>query len=423
MSTRVEVAGGEYAVIIEGDGGLRAERYGEAWRDLTGDKLVFCLAFELNEAREQQKKEGEAVNPNLGQGYEPTMDIYAKPGTKVRFRAGGGYKWQKEDAENAGFVKNEVYTVKRCDIGHSHTDVLFDEIPGRFNSCLFADVSNTPPASAEAPAPDITLTAAQLKEALELVAPDFDTDEDQREQEVSIQHLPARMSTDGEPMPEGLYCWLTEYPEEGCIPLDGKAATPTDSAVNAGAVPSDAMREALTLAREYVWNATQRMYDGTNGQGIRDEAKRRLALIDAALAPKADSTEPLTDPSQPWTVEHLRNYPAEALKLLNRHLTEAPEVSDAEIETLVDKFKVAARTKPTALNAYGIRLWDDLKNDLRALLALRPKAQPMTDEQIVNALEAYGLILAYRDYDHDIACARAVEAAHGITSSTKGDGS
>ncbi|MBN9410873.1 MAG: hypothetical protein J0H69_17145 [Burkholderiales bacterium] len=45
----------------------------------------------------------------------------------------------------------------------------------------------------------------------------------------------------------------------------------------------DPVREALQLAREYVQNASERYYDGTNGHGIRTEAKRRLALIDAAL--------------------------------------------------------------------------------------------------------------------------------------------
>jgi hypothetical protein len=44
--------------------------------------------------------------------------------------------------------------------------------------------------------------------------------------------------------------------------------------------------EALTFAREYVYNASHQLYDGTNGQGIRDEAVRRLKLIDAALAAK-----------------------------------------------------------------------------------------------------------------------------------------
>lgn len=47
----VVVDGGKYTVVIPANGGLHALRYGEPWRDLTGDNLVFNLAWELNEAR------------------------------------------------------------------------------------------------------------------------------------------------------------------------------------------------------------------------------------------------------------------------------------------------------------------------------------------------------------------------------------
>lgn len=40
---------------------------------------------------------------------------------------------------------------------------------------------------------------------------------------------------------------------------------------------------ALTASREYVESATARMYDGTNGYGIRQKAARRLTLIDTAI--------------------------------------------------------------------------------------------------------------------------------------------
>lgn len=74
--------------------------------------------------------------------------------------------------------------------------------------------------------------------------------------------------------------------------VDAALATP---AAPAQPLEASQLREALTLAREYVERAAHRMYDGTNGQGIRAEAKRRLALIDAALsatpAPRAPSIE------------------------------------------------------------------------------------------------------------------------------------
>lgn len=51
QTEQVTVADGKYTVVIGADGSLSALRHGEPWRDLTGDKLVYCLAAELIEAR------------------------------------------------------------------------------------------------------------------------------------------------------------------------------------------------------------------------------------------------------------------------------------------------------------------------------------------------------------------------------------
>lgn len=42
--TRVDLEGGKCTVVMPNNGGLHALRYGEPWRDLTGDKLVYALA-------------------------------------------------------------------------------------------------------------------------------------------------------------------------------------------------------------------------------------------------------------------------------------------------------------------------------------------------------------------------------------------
>lgn len=78
----------------------------------------------------------------------------------------------------------------------------------------------TPPVAGDVRAATITLTALNLRNALDFVAPDFETDEDQRETEVTICWAPDRQSIDGDHLPAGYYCWLADYPEEGCIPLD-----------------------------------------------------------------------------------------------------------------------------------------------------------------------------------------------------------
>jgi hypothetical protein len=52
MTTIVHVADMKYSVILHDDGTMEALRYEEPWRDLTGDKLVYNLAYELNQVRQ-----------------------------------------------------------------------------------------------------------------------------------------------------------------------------------------------------------------------------------------------------------------------------------------------------------------------------------------------------------------------------------
>ena len=52
MVDRVSVESGKYTVVIGDRGELAALRHGEPWQDLTGNKLVYCLATELRNARQ-----------------------------------------------------------------------------------------------------------------------------------------------------------------------------------------------------------------------------------------------------------------------------------------------------------------------------------------------------------------------------------
>ncbi len=67
----LEVAGGKYSVYQPKSGSLRALRYGEPWRILTGDNLIFNLMAELIEAKEKIQRalktihEADYVDENL----------------------------------------------------------------------------------------------------------------------------------------------------------------------------------------------------------------------------------------------------------------------------------------------------------------------------------------------------------------------
>lgn len=67
----VTVCNGKYTVILPANGGLKALRYGEEWRDLCGDGLILALAQEIEEKQQailmlsQDVNEGQQVIKHL----------------------------------------------------------------------------------------------------------------------------------------------------------------------------------------------------------------------------------------------------------------------------------------------------------------------------------------------------------------------
>ncbi len=53
MILNVSVYDGKYTVVMEDGYRLKALRYGEEWRDCVGDNLIYWLAVELQEARDE----------------------------------------------------------------------------------------------------------------------------------------------------------------------------------------------------------------------------------------------------------------------------------------------------------------------------------------------------------------------------------
>lgn len=56
METRIELEGGKYTVLHKCGLNFRALRYGEEWRDLTGDGLILALVQRIEELEETQKE-------------------------------------------------------------------------------------------------------------------------------------------------------------------------------------------------------------------------------------------------------------------------------------------------------------------------------------------------------------------------------
>jgi uncharacterized heparinase superfamily protein len=62
IGTNVSICDGKYIIIQAPTGTTRVLRYGEEWRDVTGDNVIGGLAWELQEARERIKRLEEAGN-------------------------------------------------------------------------------------------------------------------------------------------------------------------------------------------------------------------------------------------------------------------------------------------------------------------------------------------------------------------------
>jgi hypothetical protein len=68
------------------------------------------------------------------------MNIYAKPGTKVRYLAKNGYEGERKFA-NTILSEGQILTVAETDVGGWRTTVYFEEYPRcGFNSVMFEEV-------------------------------------------------------------------------------------------------------------------------------------------------------------------------------------------------------------------------------------------------------------------------------------------
>jgi len=133
----------------------------------------------------------------------------------------------------------------------------------------------------------LTLSGAQLLEALDFLAPD--RDRDQLESELTFRRGEGHSGN-------GMYCWLTEYPEEGAFFVDGSTAVPAD-------VAPPAANEPAAIPIGYALVPIQRSYDmrtkaliafNTTEQARKDrddalDAAHR-AMIEAA--PRYPATSP-----------------------------------------------------------------------------------------------------------------------------------
>ena len=67
---KIEVCGGKYTIIFYPDGKMEALRYGEAWRDLTGDGMVLAMMHEIQDLKEKiQRMEDQQLDDQIMASY------------------------------------------------------------------------------------------------------------------------------------------------------------------------------------------------------------------------------------------------------------------------------------------------------------------------------------------------------------------
>jgi hypothetical protein len=62
LALNVTIADGKYTVRQASNGRVFALRYGEPWRDCTGDGLIFRLAEEIQDLREKLEASEKQIN-------------------------------------------------------------------------------------------------------------------------------------------------------------------------------------------------------------------------------------------------------------------------------------------------------------------------------------------------------------------------
>lgn len=128
----------------------------------------------------------------------------------------------------------------------------------------------------------LTLTGAQLLEALDFIAPD--RDREQLETKLTFQRGEGHAGN-------GMYCWVTEYPEEGAIFVDGSTA-----------IPAEVTLTAEEVAALHVLNEKLRHVDdmGPDDEGWQsDKLNAAWKAVDAVLARATSANETGAEGAKP----------------------------------------------------------------------------------------------------------------------------
>ncbi|WP_063801528.1 hypothetical protein [Burkholderia ubonensis] len=244
----------------------------------------------------------------------------------------------------------------------------------------------------------LTLSGAQLLEALDFIAPD--RDRDQLESELTFQRGEGHTGN-------GMYCWLSEYPEEGAFFVDGSTA-----------IPAEATLTAEDIAALHVLNEKLRYVDdmGPADEGWQsDKLNAAWKAVDAVLARAQNANKTVTEEATERALTQAIDERDQAEEAGTR-LAEAVAIpvewdQDAAIEALSDfpkgsiwyEFLEEVGFDPTSgpiyvLTVQGRAMLDQLKS---AYFAAPQPAQADTREELADD-QRQALCLAAINCPHSI---------------------
>ena len=92
----ISICDGKYTVIQAPTGTTRVLRYGEDWRDVTGDNVIGGLAWELQEARDRIKRL-EEIGSELRDCASRIGTVASSEGSIIRRTKDAIKAWDKEE--------------------------------------------------------------------------------------------------------------------------------------------------------------------------------------------------------------------------------------------------------------------------------------------------------------------------------------
>jgi len=72
----VSVNSDKYRVVLDDKTGFKCYRYGEEWKDIVGDNLIYWLAAELQEARDRINTAVKSLEVVLNGSLEDDREVY-----------------------------------------------------------------------------------------------------------------------------------------------------------------------------------------------------------------------------------------------------------------------------------------------------------------------------------------------------------